>query len=664
MVFEPRALVGPFKRLTISVWPGLTPFVLLLALAGCCATVLYTRVYTQFERVRIRVVTTERASLQRTVIVSLPDLSDLAGFPTAVVLRLENRGLVDRTVTFSVKDMDLGRRLLPSGRGVRVDLSVPVDADWTTGDLLRIEGDGDGWSLNALELANIHGFSTGAFSFVITPSGTERYDTISGTAALLAFVVLLLCSLHLLRLGKRKSTRVRQLARGTLVVAFFCLTLIATTVSDYKVLLSTQTFWICVTAVYFPVIPRLYALTAGLSTRQLSGATKQIYRLSLVLQTTWRLVVAVKIKVLYIVSVVLFLVSIGGFYSHETGFTSLIVFGSDFQDRALDSIRSESLYITEGSGYDGQFYVQLAVDPPIEQAFDNFPYRSSRILFSWTAFLLGLGQPQWILQAYAVQNIICWLALAFVLLRWLPPVDFKTFFLWFGCLYCHGLAFSARASLLEGPSLLLLVLTITAIECGRRWLAVLLIGLSGLGRETNLLSGVSLLDTRLRGVVPVAQAVMICFPLVLWLIYVLGSHPGVSLNAGLGNFAMPFSGMVGKLFDTLAALRAEGWASYARFSLLGLISLTTQGVVLALRAGWRSPWWRVGIGYAILMVFLGPNVWFGSTWAVTRVVLPMTFAFNILLPRNRAFWPLAIIGNLTVLHGLEALRVPFVWLYV
>ena len=47
----------------------------------------------------------------------------------------------------------------------------------------------------------------------------------------------------------------------------------------------------------------------------------------------------------------------------------------------------------------GQFYVQLALDPllrdpAIEQALDNFPYRSRRILFSWTAFLLDLGQPE------------------------------------------------------------------------------------------------------------------------------------------------------------------------------------------------------------------------------------------------------------------------------
>ena len=42
--------------------------------------------------------------------------------------------------------------------------------------------------------------------------------------------------------------------------------------------------------------------------------------------------------------------------------------------------------------------------------------------------------------------------------------------------------------------------------------------------------------------------------------------------------------------------------------------------------------------------------------AATRVLLPMTFAFNVLLPRNRWFWPLFVVGNLPTVHGLEALR--------
>ena len=140
-----------------------------------------------------------------------------------------------------------------------------------------------------------------------------------------------------------------QLALGTLVVALFLVTLVATTVSKYKVSLSAQAFWICVAAVYFPVVPRLYVQTVGLSPRRLYQAFVEVGQ-----RDTWRLVLSVRIKALYLFTVVIFLVSLGGFYARETGFTSLIMFGSQFRDRALPAVRSEPHYIHENtSSYDG-----------------------------------------------------------------------------------------------------------------------------------------------------------------------------------------------------------------------------------------------------------------------------------------------------------------------
>ena len=64
------------------------------------------------------------------------------------------------------------------------------------------------------------------------------------------------------------------------------------------------------------------------------------------------------------------------------------------------------------------------------------------------------------------------------------------------------------------------------------------------------------------------------------------------------------------------------------------------------------------------MVVLGPDVWGGYPGAALRVVLPMTIAFNLLLPRTRRFWPLAILGNLSVWYGLDALGVPVLSVYL
>jgi hypothetical protein len=110
---------------------------------------------------------------------------------------------------------------------------------------------------------------------------------------------------------------------------------------------------------------------------------------------------------------------------------------------------------------------------------------------------------------------------------------------------------------------------------------------------------------------------------------------------------------------TVRALGADGWDSFARFSLLGLVSLTTQCLVLLWQRDWRNPWWRMGVAYAGLMAVLGSAVWEGDPGAATRVVVPMTIAFNVLLTKHRWFWPLWALGNASVVHAVEVMRLPW-----
>ena len=317
---------------------------------------------------------------------------------------------------------------------------------------------------------------------------------------------------------------------------------------------------------------------------------------------TLRTATSLRIKALYVLAVVIFLVSIGRYYDRDTGFTPLIIFGDTFDKQALPAVRAVPHYVHRDSGgYDGQFYAQLAVDPllrdpAIADALDTVAYRARRILFSWTAFLLGLGQPRWILQAYALQNVGCWLALAWVLLRWLPPVDIKNFFLWFGCLFGSGLIISVRFALLELPSVLLLAVAIIAMERGRPWVAVAIGGLSGLGRETNLLVGASVVQpeivvrTARDMAVATMRVVTLGVPLAIWVLYLVTSGHDMWVSTPSGNFGASFAAYVTKWGAALSDLRDAGWASFARFSLMGLVSLTTQAIVLVRLARWTSPW--------------------------------------------------------------------------
>jgi hypothetical protein len=61
------------------------------------------------------------------------------------------------------------------------------------------------------------------------------------------------------------------------------------------------------------------------------------------------------------------------------------------------------------------------------------------------------------------------------------------------------------------------------------------------------------------------------------------------------------------------------------------------------------------------MLVLGDAVWEGHPAAVGRILLPMTVAFNVLLPRVRwaLFLPLLVLGNASVVVGLDAMKVPW-----
>ena len=647
-----------YETLKRRFWPGLPRFVLFAALAGCCAIVFYGRVYVTFDRVRITVVATEHSSSGGSVVVPLPDLSRLDASPIAIILNLHNKDRTTQRIMVSAGNSVLGRIDLRPEETLRADLSVQTGLK--SGDRLTLMGYGDGWSLQQLEVGNAHGFSHGLFSLVIVPQSVDRYDSVSPFSALLLFAVLLGLSCTLFRFEDRTAGRAIEAILTAVVLILFFIVLILPMVSQFKVLLSVSAICVCVAVLYLPVSIPL--------ARHAGHALWRMYPAAL------RFWARVRIRTLYGAVVVLFLISVGGFYSSETGFTYFIDFGDRWAARALPDVQAVPHYIREGSpGYDGQFYAQLAVDPLVQDpkiglALDTFSYRAPRILFAWTAFLMGLGQPSLILHAYSIQNILCWLVLAWLLTRWVPPINLKNFVLWFGCLFGQGLMMSVRFSLLAGPSLLLLAAAIVAIERGRPWVATAVFGLSGLGRETNLLCGVCVLGRTLNPsrlvdvIVPVVRILLLGTPLALWVAYLHYSDHGAMFSAGPGNLATPFSAYLNKWGATLSELREIGWGdSYARFSLLTLVSLTTQALFLVWQRDWAAPWWRVGIMYAFLMVFLGPAVWAGYPGAVGRVLLPMTVAFYLQLSHTRGFWPLAVLGNLTVLQGLESIRVPWLW---
>lgn len=372
------------------------------------------------------------------------------------------------------------------------------------------------------------------------------------------------------------------------------------------------------------------------------------------------------LRVAYVGSVGLFLWCVAQFYTRETGFTSLISIGELLSDSKVTALRQTPHYIYESSpGYDGAYYVQLALyptldNPELKKAIDNLPYRARRILFCWAAWAMGLGQPAWIVQAHALINVICWLALAWILLRWFPPTSWENFLRWAAVMFSHGVCMSVRNSLVDAPSLLLVALALRWFEDGRRGAGAVTLALAGLGKETSLLASAGLdFDWRAPRTWwrPALTVAMIGLPLLLWMGYIRLKF-GPADDPGLGNFTLPLAGYGEKLRTAWGEAFAHDGAELNWATLGVVIALAAQWLFFVLR--WRPDdrWWRVGIVFAAMMTFLSTPVWEGYPGAATRVLLPLTLAFNVLVPRSPRWWALLLAGNLTVAASVFAFSPP------
>ena len=79
-----------------------------------------------------------------------------------------------------------------------------------------------------------------------------------------------------------------------------------------------------------------------------------------------------------------------------------------------------------------------------------------------------------------------------------------------------------------------------------------------------------------------------------------------------------------------------------------LFALAAQACYVLVRLEYRKPWWRVAAAYAVLMLVLDRDLANPNTGAITRVLLPLTVGFNVLLtsePSSRRFWPWFVAGN-------------------
>lgn len=362
-----------------------------------------------------------------------------------------------------------------------------------------------------------------------------------------------------------------------------------------------------------------------------------------------------------------------GIWTPETGITPFLRVGQEFNDRGLAVFRATPKYIdpfpAHRWGFDGQLYAQMGLDPLLRDpqlhvALDNPPYRAQRILLSWLAWIFGLGQPFWILNAYAAMNLIFWVTFAWLSGRLFAPHGWSGLAGYGAVLLTCGVIESMQASLTDLPSFTLILAALTVGGSAGAWL----LSLAALTRSTSLIGFIGLAQFR----PPWREAIrkniqwglIATVPLGLWVLYVLWVFRGREVGFDGGNLTLPFRGAMEKLgeFSVTAvhgSIRWHRWwmelyKSYDLHALLTIIAVLVQSVYVVLHRDWRSPLWRWGaivVGYFWCISFLS----WESHFTITRHALPITLVFNLVLAMRptRAWLIWFVAGNCFVPFGIR-----------
>jgi hypothetical protein len=362
-----------------------------------------------------------------------------------------------------------------------------------------------------------------------------------------------------------------------------------------------------------------------------------------------------------LLAVALLLGLVARFWHPVYGLTALIQLDASNDEVKISAFRAQPVYVhRDTGGYDGLYYAQIAYDPTLRspelpRAMDNFSYRARRILPPALSWCLAAGQPSAIVHIYSFLNVAAWLLLAALLWRLLSVTDFRGWLAWAGVLFSAGALSSVRLALTDLPMLVLLTLAVIATERARPCTAITWLASAALARETALLGAAAIITRPWFSIKNLFTGALVTAPLFGWLTYIrwrLGPA-----DSGWGNFTLPLAGYVEKFSTTVVDLFHLNDTLLAWTTFLAVVGLTVQALFIAFR--WRQfndAWWRIGAAYTALLAMIGTAVWEGYPGACTRVLLPLTLAFNILAHRTRAALVWLILGNLGVGAGILVLR--------
>lgn len=283
-------------------------------------------------------------------------------------------------------------------------------------------------------------------------------------------------------------------------------------------------------------------------------------------------------------------------YHHPVG--SVFQIGDRFCAVAGDHYNNIPIVKTS-SGYDGQFYYHLALDPSakndsIPLKFDNAAYRQQRILFPLLIHLLSFGSVNAVPYVAVGINFIALLLVAFFTVSIAEHLGGSPFWGSLAVFY-PGFAFCLFCGLPEPLLGFLVVFSLWAVLRRRLWLACIALCGAILTRETSAVIPLALgaalfykraVGSRSKCMTKPAQPYSDLFPLTViplavlaaWQLYLLHAWGALPGAGGTSNFCLPLVDLVEKFLDSLPRWNTGlvyEWLLIAAFAVSGALAIKT-----------------------------------------------------------------------------------------
>ena len=350
---------------------------------------------------------------------------------------------------------------------------------------------------------------------------------------------------------------------------------------------------------------------------------------------------------------------------YEYNWSALADIGVHMDDFRAHPVPPGTVLLHGKAGYDGYYYFRLALDPFFQRPGQR-NVRAQRYLYPLAAYVLALGNPQWIASTLFAANLLAAVLGAWVVARMCVERGVSG---WWSL--CYSLSVGnllAIAYDLTSPMCLALAVAAISLQCRRRigW-AALVYALALMTRESAVLVVGSAvlyewLGRRWRTGAVLALSVV---PLAVWQVVltpIIGHTPWLASTHKTG---VPLLGVY-------LTLRQVSWGG-------GVVALVRTGaplvlfvlvmgatVVAARRLTRGISLFALGVcAQGLLAVLMGLAQW-DSFLGATRIlagVFPMMVLLHAERPERASRWVLVAIACLSVTPLVRALWVSPVWPY-